>query len=197
VSGSCSGYTKPNYQQGLTPNDGVRDLPDVSLFAANGVWGHYYVFCYSNPAKGAYGVPCTGNPANWTGAGGTSFAAPIVAGVQALVDQSTQQPEGNPDYVYYALAEQQNVARQNLCVSTLGTSSSSKCVFHDVAEGDMDVNCLGKNNCYTPSGKNGVLSTTSKAYSKAYNSTIGWDYATGLGTLNVSNLIADWGNAFQ
>lgn len=27
------------------PNDGVRDLPDVSLFAANGVWSHYYIVC--------------------------------------------------------------------------------------------------------------------------------------------------------
>ena len=25
------------------PSDGVRDIPDVSLFAANGVWGHFYV----------------------------------------------------------------------------------------------------------------------------------------------------------
>ena len=30
---------------------GVRDLPDVSLFAANGLWGHYYVFCYSDPHR--------------------------------------------------------------------------------------------------------------------------------------------------
>ena len=197
VSGSCSGYAKPNYQVGLTPNDGVRDIPDVSLFAANGVWGHYYAFCYSNPATGQYGAPCVGNPANWSGAGGTSFAAPIVAGIQALVDQSTGQPEGNPNYVYYALAAQQNAARQNSCISTLGTGTSYKCVFHDVAEGDMDVNCVGKNSCYKPSGANGVLSTTSKAYSKAYNSKIGWDYATGIGSLNVSNLIADWGQAFQ
>jgi len=23
------------------PNDGVRDTPDVSLFAADGLWGHF------------------------------------------------------------------------------------------------------------------------------------------------------------
>ena len=33
------------------PTDGVRDLPDVSLFAANGVWGHAYVFCNSDPQR--------------------------------------------------------------------------------------------------------------------------------------------------
>ena len=32
---------------GRKSHDSVRDLPDVSLFAANGVWGHYYAFCWS------------------------------------------------------------------------------------------------------------------------------------------------------
>src|SRR5277367_4661069 len=38
VSGTCAGYTKPSYQSGLfgNPSDGVRDIPDVSLFASNG-----------------------------------------------------------------------------------------------------------------------------------------------------------------
>ncbi|MGI4830965.1 MAG: S53 family peptidase, partial [Janthinobacterium lividum] len=47
VSGSCKGYAKPTWQSGIVgnPSDSVRDLPDVSLFAANGVWGHYYVYC--------------------------------------------------------------------------------------------------------------------------------------------------------
>ena len=50
VSGTCAGYAKPTWQSGLfgNPSDGVRDIPDVSLFAANGVWGHYYVVCYSD-----------------------------------------------------------------------------------------------------------------------------------------------------
>ena len=29
--------------------DGVRDIPDVSLFASNGFWDAYYVVCWSNP----------------------------------------------------------------------------------------------------------------------------------------------------
>ena len=200
VSGSCKGYAKPNYQAGVfgNPNDHVRDLPDLSLFAANGVWGHYYVFCYTDPAVGAGGAPCTGNPANWSGAGGTSFAAPIVAGVQALVNQSQGSPQGNPNYVYYALAKMEfGGTGKNSCISTLGSGTESSCIFHDVAEGDMDVNCLGKFNCYTPSGTNGVLSTTSKAYSKAYNSNQGWDFATGIGTMNVGNLVKNWKYAFR
>jgi subtilase family serine protease len=199
VSGTCKGYAKPNYQAGLfgNPGDGVRDLPDVSLFAANGVFGHYYIFCYTDPVPGAGGTPCTGNPENWSGAGGTSFASPIVAGVQALIDQSTGTPQGNPNYVYYALARQQfGTDGNNYCDATLGNGIDSKCNFHDVTEGDMDVNCLGTFNCYTPSGTNGVLSVKSKAYEKAYNSNSGWDFATGIGTLNVGNLVKNWDKAF-
>lgn len=199
VSGSCKGYPKPNYQSGVfgNPNDRVRDLPDVSLFAANGVWGHYYAFCYSDPGTNLGGAPCTGNPANWSGAGGTSFAAPIVAGIQALVNESQGAPQGNPNYVYYSLANIQFNTSQNSCISTLGNGIDSRCIFNDVAQGDMDVNCLGKFNCYTPSGTNGVLSLTDKAYAKAYNSGLGWDFATGLGTLNVGNLVTDWDYAFR
>jgi subtilase family serine protease len=199
VSGTCSGYAKPNYQAGVfgNPNDHVRDLPDVSLFAANGVWGHFYVFCYSDPAEGAGGAPCTGDPSGWSGAGGTSFSAPIVAGVQALVNQSQGAPQGNPNYVYYALAMSEfGGTGKNSCISTLGSGSESSCIFHDVAQGDMDVNCLGWFNCYKPSGTNGVLSTTSNGYSKAYGSKEGWDFATGIGTLNVGNLIKNWNAAF-
>ena len=199
VSGTCKGYRKPNYQQGLfgNPTDGVRDLPDVSLFAANGVWGHYYSFCYSNPGKGLGGAPCTGDPANWSGAGGTSFAAPIVAGIQALVNQSTGTPQGNPNYVYYSLAAKEfGGTGQNSCNATLGKGIDPSCTFNDVSEGDMDVNCLGPFNCYDPSGANGVLSVKSKRYQKAYNSDLGWDFATGIGTLNVDNLVANWNKAF-
>ena len=56
VSGTCAGYAKPSWQSGLigNPSDGVRDIPDVSLFAANGIWGHYYVVCFSDPNNGGY-----------------------------------------------------------------------------------------------------------------------------------------------
>jgi hypothetical protein len=43
-------YAKPSWQSLApgNPSDGVRDLPDVSLFAANGLWGHYYPLCDSD-----------------------------------------------------------------------------------------------------------------------------------------------------
>ena len=44
-------------------NDNVRDTPDVSLMAANGLWGHYYLICYSDTTASGIsngGTPCTG-----------------------------------------------------------------------------------------------------------------------------------------
>src|SRR5215472_376433 len=48
VGGTCAGYPKPSWQKvfgnpcgancGSSTNDGVRDIPDVSLFAAAGFW---------------------------------------------------------------------------------------------------------------------------------------------------------------
>jgi hypothetical protein len=58
-----------------------------------------------------------------------------------------------------------------------------------VTQGDIDVNCTGKNNCYLPSGTNGVLSTSKSSALPAYGSTTGWDFATGLGSVNAYNLV--------
>ncbi len=192
VSGSCAGYAKPSWQSVLgNPSDGVRDIPDVSLFAANGVWGHYYIFCDSDTANG--GTPCTGAPSGWSGAGGTSFASPIMAGIQALVNQKTGARQGNPNPVYYQLAASEyGSSGSPSCNSTLGKGVASTGAFYDVTQGDMDVNCTGSHNCYVPSGRNGVLSTSNSAYDKAYGATTGWDFATGLGSVNAYNLVTNW-----
>jgi subtilase family serine protease len=189
VSGTCAGYSKPSWQSGVVglPNDGVRDIPDVSLFAGNGVWGHYYIFCWSDIRNG--GAPCTGAPGSWSGAGGTSFSSPIMAGIQALVNQRTGRLQGNPNPIYYKIAASEyGKTGSTSCNSTNNSSAASSCVFHDVTQGDMDVNCKGSRNCYLPSGRNGVLSTSS-SYSKAYGAAIGWDFATGIGTVNANNLV--------
>jgi hypothetical protein len=163
----------------------VRDIPDVSLFAANGVWGHYYVFCYS---EGGYS--CSGAPDTWAGAGGTSFASPIMAGIQALVNQYTGSRQGNPNPTYYALANTEyGVSGSSTCNSTLGKSVASSCIFYDVTQGDMDVPCAGPDNCYTPSGTFGVMSTSSSVFQPAYAATTGWDFATGIGSVNAYNLV--------
>jgi hypothetical protein len=72
---------------------------------------------------------------------------------------------------------------------------ASACIFYDVTLGDIDANCTGSNNCYTPSGANGVLSTSNGSYAPAYGATTGWDFATGIGSVNVANLVMSWNSA--
>jgi subtilase family serine protease len=191
VGGTCKGYAKPAWQSVLNnPADKVRDLPDVALFAANGLWSHYYPFCFSDTAAG--GVACTGAPVNWSGAGGTSFASPIMAGVEALINQ-VHGKQGNPNPTLYKLASAEYGTKGDaLCYSTKGKGVSAACTFYDVTLGDMDSACTGTHSCYTPSGSVGVLSTSDSAYKPAYKSGIGWDFATGIGTINVKNLVTNW-----
>ena len=202
VSGTCAGYAKPAWQRALgVPNDNARDIPDVSLFAGDGIWGHYYVFCWADEATG--GQPCLGNPATWSGAGGTSFAAPIMAGIQALIDQKSQSRWGNPDPVYYRLAAKEYGASGNAaCNSSLGRKVAASCIFYDVTLGDMDVNCSSAQNlglaqtepanCILDGKPMGVLSTSNSVFRNAYAATQGWDFATGLGTVNAFNLMNAW-----
>ncbi len=200
VSGSCAGYSKPYWQSVVgNPHDNVRDIPDVSLFAANGLWGHYYPICYSDPTYG--GVPCTGAPDTWPGYGGTSFASPIMAGIQALVNQRNGR-QGNPNPTYYAIANAEYGRNGSAaCNSSNGNAVGSGCVFHDVTLGDMDVNCTAVQiqsghktvtasfNCYLDGATNGVLSTSNHSYKPAFATGTGWDFATGIGTVNASNLV--------
>ena len=200
IDGTCAPYPKPSWQSVLgNPNDGVRDVPDVSLFAASGVWGHAYIVCWSDPAFFATGgaAPCNGTPDTWSRFGGTSVAAPILAGVQALVNQKTGSRWGNPNPTYYSLATAEYGNDGNsACNSTLGNKAAGSCVFYDITQGDTDVPCVsGSVNCYAPSGPFGVLSTSDSTYAPAFAAHSGWDFATGIGTINVTNLVNGWTSA--
>jgi hypothetical protein len=61
-----------------------------------------------------------------------------------------------------------------------------------VTAGDNDVNCRGSHDCYDPSGTNGVLSASDNSYAIAYAARKGWDFATGIGTVNAANLVNNW-----
>jgi subtilase family serine protease len=189
-NGTCQGFPKPSWQAGLAgiANDGVRDIPDVSMFASDGfIWGHYSVTCFSDQDNG--GAPCTGAPLNWAGFGGTSVASPVMAGVQALVNQSQSGAQGNPNYVYYSLA----------AAPALG-------VFHSVQQGDIDVNCGAPYDCYgylgtLDYGRNGrvfgttwggALSVSDSSLNPAYGTGATWNFANGLGSVDVNNLVTNW-----
>jgi subtilase family serine protease len=195
-------FTKPSWQTVAgVPADNARDIPDVSLFSANGFYGHSLVFCDSD-AK-SYGVPC--NFANTTDAamdlaGGTSFASPAMAGIFTLITQKYGN-QGNADVGLYKLAAaeygtQTKPLSASNCNSTLGNKAGSTCTFYDVTEGNIDLPCL-EANCYGSVYSEylyGALSVDSSQFTPAYPTTAGWDYATGLGTINATNLFTNWAN---
>lgn len=198
-SGTCAGYPKPAFQSGTfgNPSDGVRDIPDVALFASNGFWGAYYLVCWSDPNGGS---PCTGPPSTWAGFGGTSVSAPVMAGIQALVNQYTKSRWGNPNTVYYSLAQGEygvGGAGAASCNSNTVNKTSNSCIFYDITEGDNDGACRAASdgtlyNCYRPSGTYGILSTSNSSDSPAFTSNVGWDFPTGLGSVNAYNLVMNW-----
>ena len=200
ANGTCAGYAKPSWQNIVgVPNDGVRDTPDVALFASNGFWDGYYVVCWSNPntAVGGGGT-CNGAPSTWPGFGGTSVSSPIMAGIQALVNQSTGSRWGNPNTVYYALAgSEYGASGSSACNSALGPNVSSNCIFYDITQGDNDAVCRKSGttavNCYiSGTSTYGVLSTSNTVDQPAYLSTVGYDFTSGIGSVNAYNLVTNW-----
>jgi hypothetical protein len=181
---SCSGgYPKPSWQVAPgVPADGVRDLPDVSLFAAvSSPSGSFYIVCEADQVPG---TSC--NPSDpftqFLGIGGTSASSPAFAGVMALVNQQMQAPQGNANYALYKLAAQQAASS---CNSTNG--SGANCVFNDITTGTIAMPCqTGSPNCTvkTAGHQYGILS--------GYSTGTGYDLATGLGSVNVANLVNKW-----
>ncbi|WP_267226272.1 protease pro-enzyme activation domain-containing protein [Dyella silvae] len=196
-------WSQPSWQAGIygSSQNNTRMVPDVALFAANGLYGHALVFCMSDPAAG--GTACDySNPDNvlFNSAGGTSFAAPAMAGIQALINQAAGQSHGNIAPMFYGIAEKEygtnaspNQAGLNACNSSNGSAVGSDCVFYDVTQGDIDEPCYaGTSSCYSGAAGNhfGVVSHGGDTtLAPAWLTNAGYDYATGLGTINAANLV--------
>ncbi len=166
--------TRPAWQAGVPgiASGTMRLVPDVSLYSSPGLPGYLY---------------CTSDQTNWnttqapiqqascnsgfrdsatgvlTVAGGTSFAAPIFAGMVALINQKAGYTKGqgliNP--TLYNLA---------------GSSSTYASAFHDVTKGTND--CLaGTNFCSATTG---------------FSAGTGYDEVTGLGSVDLNNLAGAW-----
>jgi len=150
-------FTQPPWQSGAAPADGMRHEPDLSFPASNVVDP---LFIYSS--DGGAGA---------TAVGGTSCAAPTMAGVVALLNQylvsngSVKQAGlGNINPTLYRLAQTQSSA------------------FHDIVNGSNSVPCAsGSPNC--TNGTEGWPATT------------GYDSATGLGSVDANNLVHVWSTA--
>ena len=193
-------YAKPSWQATSIPgvsNDGVRGVPDVSMFASSGIWSHFLLFCMSDENQG--GAPCLytdDDDLQANAAGGTSFAAPVMAGIEALVVQRKGAAQGNAAPRLYALAQAEfsSAATLAACNSSVGPTRSRACVFRPVTRGDSAAPCVrGSANCFT-NGESirriGVLSTSARTETDAYPAGPGWSFATGLGSVDVTNLLA-------
>ena len=108
--GVSSIYKKPSWQNATgVPNDGMRDIPDISFSAA--IHDGYLICLFSSCSYGDY----------FYTAGGTSVSSPAAAGMMALINQKMGgAPQGVANYVFYKLA---NVPG----------------VYHDTVNGDNKV----------------------------------------------------------
>ncbi|SNS76915.1 Ig-like domain (group 3) [Granulicella rosea] len=178
VASCTGGYAKPAWQAGTgVPADGVRDLPDVSLFSSQGQNGTFYVVCQQSRNTDGKACNLAAPYSDFAGYGGTSISTPAFAGMLAMVSQQTGLRLGNANYVLYNLAAQQT--------STCATAGS--CVFHDIASGTNAMPCVaGSTNC-TGAGAYGSLS--------GYSAGVGYDQATGLGSVDAANLVHQWSSA--
>lgn len=184
VSSCAGGYTKPSWQAGVPgiPADGARDLPDVAFMAGNGFLGSAYLICVSANGACVTSTTLTSDPSAQE-VGGTSVASPAMAGIMALIDQKAGVPQGSPNAELYSLATMQSYGN---CHAETGTINDG-CYFNDIDTGTIAMACESNYpNCTViHSGDTiGVLS--------GYGATAGFDAATGLGSLNVANVVNAW-----
>jgi len=204
-------YSKPSWQTGIhgMPNDSKRDQPDVSQLASPGFNGTGFLFCQSDAAMACQVSTGFSGFMTFGITGGTSASAPSFAGIMALVNQSqatAQNPaprQGNANYILYALANKNGAS----CASA--TPVVTGCIFNDIVGGSsalptggtgigtISVPCNGGTvGCSaTMNGQIGVLDSPSTPGLMAWNVSPGYDQATGLGSLNVGNLITAWATA--
>ena len=178
TDGTCtSGYSKPSWQTGTNvPQDGVRDLPDVSLMSGNGYDDAVWLVCDDATGTGETGATITTDCEKqsdgysyYDAFGGTSTAAPAFAGILALVQQKTGSRLGQAAKELYQLYN--------------GSYASS--VFHDTTVGNISVPCTsGTPNC--------TKNSAGYYFESGYDTTTGYDLATGLGSVDVKQLLNYW-----
>ncbi|MFZ0663064.1 MAG: protease pro-enzyme activation domain-containing protein [Acidobacteriaceae bacterium] len=154
-------FGKPTWQKGTgVPDDGKRDVPDISLNASPNHDG--YLYCASgsraDPTSCSNGfLDAQGSP---DVAGGTSFGAPIFSGILAILSQKLQSNGlGNVNPEIYALA-----------------ASDYSSVFHDTTEGNNKIPCQ--------QGSTGCTSS-----SIGFSAGPGYDLASGWGSIDAANIV--------
>jgi subtilase family serine protease len=206
VSGACTaGYPQPSWQMGFGVGSyGARAIPDVSMIATRWIICSYD----TNPCDPT--KPPTFPPAA-TGTikviDGTSTSAPSVSAIIAMLDQtqiSGALPDGrqglvNPLFYRLASSEFQNPTVEGLCAASQGPIAYPLCPFYDVTTGSNAQPCAPA--YYTTHATNsrpvsicsaGGQTTGLMEVSGAQNyaADVGFDLATGIGSINATALIA-------
>ena len=164
---ATGGYPKPAWQSGKgVPPDGVRHLPDVSLFSADGENGSSYPVCLGlqdcNSSLGFIEVYYVG---------GTSAASPEMAAIMALINQKYGR-QGQANFIFYPLAAQHPSA------------------FHDVTVGSIKVPCSSS---FTPGCALSAANDNTKGFDVlGYYAGPGYDQSSGLGSVDVALLAQYW-----
>ena len=155
--GPSTVVAKPSWQTGTgVPSDGVRDVPDVS-FSASGHNAYFSCLAYA-------GADCT---MFLTGFSGTSASAPSMAGIAALLDQKLAGRQGNLNPLLYKLFTANN-----------GT-------FHDANSATSGVTACSITTATTCNNSlPAALNLTGGL--QGYPLAAGYDFPTGLGSLNVN-----------
>jgi hypothetical protein len=194
--------SKPTWQAVMgNPGDGHRDIPDLSFFSGDGLNNSFYVVCQqdANTGTGSSTSSCDLNSPfqDFQGVGGTSAGAPAFAGIMALINQATHQRQGNANFVLYQLYKANQTTATKVCPSA--ASPAGTCIFYDITTGNNSVACKGgSTNCSntsTAANQYGVLVEPSSLTTPAWTTIANYDLVTGLGSVNVTNLIAAWSTA--
>jgi hypothetical protein len=121
-------YPKPTWQAGFpaAPADTSRDIPDVSLSAAN---HDGYVICFD--------FACESGLINIVG--GTSASSPSFAGIMAIVDQALGGRQGLPNYALYRLARNASASCSSSARVAIAVPAPAGCIFNDVTVGNNSV----------------------------------------------------------
>ncbi len=112
---------------------------------------------------------CAGGSPSFSGISGTSASVQAFGGIMALVVEKTLARQGQANYVLYKLAASETLSSCN--GSATPGPPPGPCNFYD-----------------TTVGNNTVPGLT------GFNAGVGYDLATGLGSVNVSNLVNNWGS---
>lgn len=167
--GASAHFSRPAWQSGVPgiSAGAYRLLPDIALQSS--IESPGFVLCSDDaaliyPQTYSCDDGLEGNDGEYTVTGGTSFAAPIFAGFVAMLNQVEHtNGQGNINPILYGLAS---------------NPTTYAGAFHDITS--------GTNAC--PAGS----ADCSAVGSSSYAATVGYDEATGLGSVDFGQLAAAW-----